>query len=226
MINRLHAWLHRPENGWDPVPAAYAADYGAMEWDQIDHHLLDELEMLVGGFIGKKILDLGGGPGQYTLAMAQRGGLVTWHDVSRNYLEMSRRKASELGLTNRITFSIGYLDDAPRMLSERFDFVFNRICWNYGFGDKSFAAVVYAMARPGGFAYVDTTHSTYKLDQLSRAARVRTWLNARTGIKIGHPMPPHGRLARLFMCHQMARLTIDYRSPWNDRIFFQKADAG
>jgi 2-polyprenyl-3-methyl-5-hydroxy-6-metoxy-1,4-benzoquinol methylase len=225
MINRLHAWLHRPESGWDPVPAAYAADYSAQEWDQIDHHLLDELEALVGGFTGKKILDLGGGPGQYTVAMAQRGGLVTWHDVSRTYLEMSRRKADEFGLANRITFSLGYLDHAPRLLSERFDFVFNRICWYYGLGDKSFSAVVYAMVKPGGFGYVDTMHSAFKREQLSRAARVRTWLNEKTGIKIGHPMPPHGRLARLFLYCPMARITIDYRASFNDRIFFQKADA-
>lgn len=223
MINLIHARFHRPEKGWDPIPPAYAANYSDGQWSSIDHGLLDELERLVGGFAGKTILDLGGGPGQYALAMVQRGGIVTWHDVSSTYMNMSRRKASEMGLAYKIRFSLGYLDEAPRLLGEQFDFVFNRICWYYGFADSSFADVIYAMVKPGGFAYVDTTHSGFQREQLSRAARVRTWLNDCTGLKIGHPMPPHGRLARLFVRRPMARITIDYRYPWNDRIFFQKA---
>ncbi len=187
--------------------------------------MLDALESQVGGFKGKSVLDLGGGPGHYSLAMAQRGGQVTWHDVSGTYLQISRGKAQELGLADRIRFSLGYLDEAPRLLGERFDLVFNRICWNYGFGDKSFAAVVYALVKPGGFGYVDTTHSGYKRQMLSAPARLRTWLNDRTGVKIGHPMPPHGRLAKLFLHHAVKRMTVDYRSPTNDKVLFEKPGA-
>jgi len=225
MINRLHSWLHRPDSGWDPVPAAYAAEYGAAVWQQVDERLLDELEALIGGFSGKCILDLGGGPGQYTIAMAKRGGRITWHDVSRNYLEMTRRKAKEFKVEERIAFSLGYLDDAPRLLSQRYDLVFNRICWNYGRGDHSFSNVVYTMVRPGGFGYVDTTHSGFKRDELTGTALLRTYLNEWSSIKIGHPMPPHGRLARLFMRRPLARLSVDYRSPWNDKILFQRPSA-
>lgn len=187
--------------------------------------MLDALESRIGGFKGKAILDLGGGPGHYSLAMAQRGGKVTWHDVSSTYLQISRRKAQELGLAEKIRFSLGYLDEAPRLLGERFDLVFNRICWYYGFGDKSFAAVVYALVKPGGFGYVDTTHSGYKREMLSTPARLRTWLNDLTGVKIGHPMPPHGRLAKLFLRHAVERMTVDYRSPTNDTVLFEKPGA-
>ncbi|HEU5295305.1 MAG TPA: class I SAM-dependent methyltransferase [Burkholderiaceae bacterium] len=224
MINFVNARLHRPERGWDPIPPSYAADYSNEQWSTIDHGLLDDLEKRVGGFAGKTILDLGGGPAHYALAMAQRGGIVTWHDVSSTYLELARRKADEFGLQYKVRFSLGYLDEAPQILSEQFDFVFNRICWNYGFADRSFAAVLYSMVKPGGFAYVDTTHSGFKRDQLPTLARMRTWLNDHTGIKIGHPLPPHGRLARLFLAFAVKRMTIDYRSPTNDRIFFEKAD--
>lgn len=209
--------------GWDPVPSAHAERYADQEWDRIDSGLLDELEARIGGFAGKTVLDLGGGPGQYALTIAGRGGLVTWHDVSRRYLQICRRKADELGLANRITFSLGYLDDAPRLLNMRFDLVFNRICWYYGFGDRSFAAVIYSLIKPGGFGYVDTTHSDYQREQLSASARLRTWLNDRTSLKIGHPYPPHGRLARLFLCRAIEQLHVDYRTPTSDRILFQKA---
>ena len=223
MINRLHARFHRPDRGWDPVPAAHAARYGVDEWSHIDHVLLDDLSERIGGFAGKSVLDLGGGPGQYTMAMAQRGARVTWHDVSRTYMDMSRHRAEALGLTDRVRFSLGYLDEAPQRLGERFDFVFNRICWNYGFGDRSFAAVVYGLVKTGGFGYVDTTHSGYQREQLSMTVRLRTWLNDYSAIKIGHPYPPRGRLARLFLRQRVERLSVDYSTPTNDRILFQKA---
>lgn len=205
------------------MPRDHATTYGAGEWSRLDHAMLDDLAQRVGGFAGKSVLDLGGGPGQYTVAIAQRGARVTWHDVSRTYLEMSRRQVEVAGLAQNVTFSLGYLDDAPRLLADPFDVVFNRICWNYGFGDASFAAVVYALVKPGGFGYVDTTHSAYQRHELSVSARLRTWLNDGTGIKIGHPYPPHGRLARLFLRHDVQHLQVDYRAPMNDRILFQKA---
>ena len=169
------------------------------------------------------MLDLGGGPGQYAVALAQRGARVTWHDVSRTYMDMSKHKAEALGLTDRIRFSLGYLDEAPQLLGESFDLVFNRICWYYGFGDRSFAAVIYGLVKPGGFGYIDTTHSGYQREQLSTSARLRTWLNDRSAIKIGHPYPPRGRLARLFLRHDLERLSVDYSTPTNDRILFRKA---
>jgi 2-polyprenyl-3-methyl-5-hydroxy-6-metoxy-1,4-benzoquinol methylase len=225
MINRIHASFHRPDRGWDPVPAAHATSYGAGAWSRIDQALLDDLGTRIGGFAGKSVLDLGGGPGQYTTAMAQRGARVTWHDVSRTYMDMSRGKAEALGLADRITFSLGYMDEAQRLLDDRFDLVFNRICWYYSFGDRSFAAVVYGLVKPGGFGYIDTTHSGYRREQLSKTVRLRTWLNDRTAIKIGHPYPPRGRLARLFLRHEVVHLAVDYRTPTNDRILFQKASA-
>ena len=72
MFNQLHAKFRRPENGWDPVPASHAASYGQNEWRAVNSDVLDELGHRIGGFEGKHVLDLGGGPGQFTVAMAQR----------------------------------------------------------------------------------------------------------------------------------------------------------
>jgi 2-polyprenyl-3-methyl-5-hydroxy-6-metoxy-1,4-benzoquinol methylase len=222
MLNKLHSKLHRPENGWDPVPSAHAVEYGAAVWQVVDPLMLDDIERWVGGFKGKRILDLGGGPGQYSVALAARGGKVTWHDVSTTYRKMAQEKAGHFGVSDSIEFSLGYMDEAPVLLTEPFDIVFNRICWNYGFGDLSFAKMVYGMVRPGGFAYIDTTHSGFMRDQMSVGARFRTWLNDLTTIKIGHPCPPRGRLARLFMKYPLSRYEVDYRLPFNDRIIFEK----
>jgi 2-polyprenyl-3-methyl-5-hydroxy-6-metoxy-1,4-benzoquinol methylase len=222
MINNLLARFYRPENSWDPISPEYASKYGANEWLKVNETLLDELENWIGGFQGKRILDLGGGPGQYSIAFAKRGATVTWHDVSRTYLNIARDKAIEFGVLDNIKFSLGYLDEAPLLLQEPFDLVFNRICWNYGFSDSSFADVVYRMVSPGGSGYVDVNNSEFQREQLSASPKFRTWLNSSFGIKIGHPYPPHGRLAHLFLSYPIRRLTIDYSNTNNDKILFQK----
>lgn len=42
------------------------------------------------------ILDIGGGPGRYSIALAQKGYAVTLVDISKSCLEYARRKAGEL----------------------------------------------------------------------------------------------------------------------------------
>lgn len=225
MINQLHAALHRPEKGWDPISPQYAAGYGDKEWRVVDEALLTYLETLIGGFKGKKILDLGSGPGQYAIAFAIRGADVTCHDISQNYLGIARQKAIEFGVSDRLHFSMGYLDEAPVKLGHQtYDLVFNRVCWYYGFSDRSFAQVVFNLVRPGGFAYVETPHSTFNRSALNASARFRMWLNRALWVKIGHPFPPHGRLARLFLGLPLAQMKIDYTVPHHDRIWFRKSD--
>jgi 2-polyprenyl-3-methyl-5-hydroxy-6-metoxy-1,4-benzoquinol methylase len=224
MINQMHAYFHRPESGWDPVSQEYAHKYGENEWRGINVALLDELEYWLGGLAGKRVLDLGGGPGQYSVAFAERGAIVTWHDISRAYQDIARRKAREHGV--EIRFSLGYLDEAVECLPEPFDLVFNRICWNYCFSDRTFADVLFGLVKPGGVGYIDTNHSGSRRDQISIPARFRTWVNDMFVIKIGHPFPPHGRLARLFLRKPVERLLVNYSSPMNDRLLFVKrADA-
>ncbi len=222
MINQLHALLHRPEKGWDPVPPEHAITYGEGEWQRVDEGLLDHLDHWTGGLYGKRVLDLGGGPGQYSAAFARRGAEVTWHDVSRHYRDIAQARIRALGLAERVRFSLGYLEEAPRLLTGNFDLVFNRICWYYGMSDAGFAGVVYRLIAPGGWAYVDTNHSSGRPDNLPLTVRLRTWLNDRFTIKIGHPYPPHGRVAHLFLRYPVARLLVDYRSAANDRILLQK----
>ncbi len=222
MINWLHSRFNRPENGYDPVPPDHVIRYGANEWSAVDEDLLNDLELWVGGFAGKKVLGLGGGPGQFSVALAKRGGEVTWFDVSRNYRDMAQRKANEYSVEGKIQFVLGYMDDAPAILNECYDFVFNRICFNYCRSDQSFAETIYKLVRNGGYAYVDTTHDQYKYETLSAQAKMRVWLNSKLGIKIGHPFPPHGRLAKLFLKFPVKKLMVDYSSPLNDRVRFEK----
>lgn len=221
MINHLHALFHRPERGWDPISAAYAAEYTEIQWSQgVRESLLDELERWVGGFSGKRILDLGGGPGQYSVAFAKRNANVTWHDVSLEYRKVAETKANNANV--HIEFSIGYMDAADKLHREPFDLVFSRVCWNYSFSDGSFADVFFNLIKPGGVGYVDAMNSGAGDPNASWSVQIRTWLNQQFAIKVGHPMPPHGRIAKLFMKKPISKILVDYSSPLNDRVTFVK----
>src|SRR5262245_15306759 len=84
-VNYLHSLLHRVEDGWDPIPSSYAASYAELAWHERSPKIVQDLESLLGGLAGKSVLDLGGGPGQYSILFAQHGADVTWHDISREY---------------------------------------------------------------------------------------------------------------------------------------------
>jgi 2-polyprenyl-3-methyl-5-hydroxy-6-metoxy-1,4-benzoquinol methylase len=221
MVNYLHSLFNRPERGWDPISPEYAAQYSEAEWKQgVNEVLLDELDRWVGGLEGRRVLDLGGGPGQYSVALARRKAIVTWHDISNTYREIAQKKAAEAGV--QISFGIGYMDDAAKLYKEPFDLVFSRICWYYCFRDRNFAKVFFKLLKPGGIGYVDTMHSGTWDSNASWPVRVRTWLNNRFGIKIGHPLPPHGRIAGLFMSQPIAKICVDYSLWTNDRVLFMK----
>jgi len=222
MINRIHGWLHRPENGWDPVPLEYARQYGAHEWSAgVQESLLDDLERRMGGFEGKEVLDLGGGPGHYSIAFARRGARVTWYDVSKNYRDFAQLKSVETNVA--LDFEIGYMDYAGQKLRRQFDLVFNRICWYYCMNDASFARVIYGLVKPGGWAFVDTNHSGFGHESAGLSNRARTGLNAVLGIKVGHPYPPSGRVERLMRRFPLAQIMTEH-TPRNDRVLFQKLE--
>jgi 2-polyprenyl-3-methyl-5-hydroxy-6-metoxy-1,4-benzoquinol methylase len=181
--------------------------------------LLDLLDDWVGGLAGKQVLDLGGGPGHYTLEFAKRGARVTWFDVSSRYQELARSKCAEAGV--RVEFAVGYLDEAASVLQRSYDLVFNRLCWYYSFNDATFARMVYGLCSAGGVIYVDTHHSQSRRAAGSVSIRLRTALNDLLGIKVGHPFPPKGRIPALFMRHPYRRMLVDYSSPDNERVLLQ-----
>lgn len=221
MINWLHSKLHRPEKGWDPVDPAWAQEYAAAEWQMVDHALLDKLDVQLGGLQGKRILDMGAGAGQYSVALAQRGADVTWHDISHTYQRIAQEKAATAKVN--LQWSLGYLEDTQALEPASFDLIFNRICWYYCQHDQTFAQQLCGLLAPGGLLYIHAPNSQFHGDKLSTAAQWRTWLNATTGFKIGHPMLPPRRIATLFADLPISKLEADYRDPRNDVIWVWKA---
>jgi len=73
------------------------------EWDRLDRHRTEFAVTMraLGDYLPKppaKILDVGGGPGRYAIALTQQGYEVTLCDISRKCLEFAETKAKEAGV--------------------------------------------------------------------------------------------------------------------------------
>ncbi|MDO5435067.1 MAG: class I SAM-dependent methyltransferase [Clostridia bacterium] len=71
---------------------------------------------------GDRILDIGGGPGHYSIAYARRGHDVTLLDLSSGNVRLAKRKASQY--KTRIDAQQGNALDLSRFPDESFDIVF------------------------------------------------------------------------------------------------------
>lgn len=207
-VNYLHSLFNRVERGWDPISREYAREYAEFATARVDVALIDHLDRELGGFRGKRVLDLGAGPGQYSALFAQRGAEVVWHDVSREYKAIAEARAQAMNVS--IHFSVGYLEGAEQFSGHPFDLVFCRVCWYYAQNDRKFSRLVYTLLKPGGTAYIEC--NTPAFSKPTGLRRLQYWLN-QLGWKIGHPMPPRGRIAKLMQRYQLASLRVDYSSP-------------
>jgi SAM-dependent methyltransferase len=217
MINSIFMKLRPVAKGFDPISSGGAEKYAAYEWANLNTRVIDDLEQRLGGLAGKRVLDLGAGPGQYAVEFARRGANVTWFDISRQYLAVAQGKAADLGTT--LDFGLGYMEEAKQYLDRPFDFVFNRICWFYCANDRKFARLIHGLIRPGGCAYIDNY-----LRDASGKFDPRYWLNAQIGLKIGHPAPPPGRLEKLFHAYRDLDLEMVVRTPRAERMFLTRRD--
>jgi 2-polyprenyl-3-methyl-5-hydroxy-6-metoxy-1,4-benzoquinol methylase len=215
-VNFLHKLLHRYEDGWDPISPEYANEYASLVPGGINMTLLDNLS---GGLAGKRVLDLGGGPGHYSVLLAKRGARVTWHDVSREYEKIARKHAEDCGVS--LDFSMGYLEEAAKFGDNPFDLVFCRVCWNYCRSDRSFSRLVYRLIKPGGIGYIECNNTAFANPR--GFLRLQYWLNRYVWWKIGHPLPPHGRIAKLMQKYPVTFMELDYNSDKSDIVTFVKS---
>lgn len=220
MLNRLHSLFHRPELGWDPISIAHADDYSQLQRaSDLAERQVDSVEKQIGTVRGKRVLDLGAGPGRQSVVFASRGAIVTWHDVSSAYLDVARAHASASRV--EMQFSLGYLEAAAKFLAQPFDLVFCSNCWCYSMDDRYFAGLIYALVGPGAAGYVRTpTIGAEGGVSLLRHACYRAYLSF--DWKIGHLYPPRGKVARLFDKFPLKRLSTDYSDPSCDEVLFVK----
>ena len=96
--------------GWDPERAAsFYDEYGESEWTRfedgrtpapsLDVHL-DRLRRFINA--GDRVLEVGAGPGRFTIELARLGAQVTVSDLSPRQLELNRERVAAEGLEEHI----------------------------------------------------------------------------------------------------------------------------
>jgi SAM-dependent methyltransferase len=96
--------------GWDPERAAsFYDEYGESEWTRfedgrtpapsLDVHL-DRLRRFVNA--GDRVLEVGAGPGRFTIELARLGAQVTVSDLSPGQLELNRERVAAEGLEEHV----------------------------------------------------------------------------------------------------------------------------
>jgi 2-polyprenyl-3-methyl-5-hydroxy-6-metoxy-1,4-benzoquinol methylase len=218
MINYLHGILHRPEGGWDPVPKEYAHSYGEKEWGIVNEREVEFLAERLGGLEGKRILDLGGGAGQYSISFAKRGAQVVWHDISGNYREIVLAKAAENGV--EVECSLGYMEAARKFEPASFDAIFCRLCWYYCREDRPFARLIHGLLKAGGIAYLNVP--VRSRSPRGAIAHLQASLYDGFGVKIGHPFPLPGRVPALLAALAPRAMEVDFSSGKNEKIVLTK----
>ena len=90
--------------------AAFFDDYGEQEWTRFDEgrtppqsvavHLTKLREFVN---VGDRVLDVGAGPGRFTIELARLGADIVVADISARQLELNRERVEEAGLESRIS---------------------------------------------------------------------------------------------------------------------------
>jgi 2-polyprenyl-3-methyl-5-hydroxy-6-metoxy-1,4-benzoquinol methylase len=219
VVNWLHSRFRDPARGWDPIPEQYAEEYGRNAVP--DPRIVSWFADTVGELRGRKVADVGSGPGHYSLEFARRGAAVTCVDISRNYLSMIETRMQREGLSAR--YALGYMDSINRITDGNFDALFSNVAWNYCMNDWSFARQLLRAVRPGGVIAIRETNETY-LPRQDSFRKAVYWLNDSLGWKIGHPLPPRGRIADAFRRAGPCDVSVDYSDTTVDLVTVRRAN--
>ena len=183
MINFLLSLIQNPQKGFDPVPAKHVDQYfeEAYNGKRFNEKITTKLKEFT-IFKGKKILDLGAGPGQYTKYFVDQGAETHYHDISKGYLQLFKEKFPDL----KFTSSLDYLDH----FQGKYDLIFNNVCFNYCMDDSKFVKKVAQGLHPNGIYFGVLGNENVFNKELSRNVfllKTQFLLNDILGIKIGHP---------------------------------------
>ncbi|GAA5316725.1 MAG: tRNA uridine 5-oxyacetic acid(34) methyltransferase CmoM [Candidatus Pelagadaptatus aseana] len=97
-----------------------------------------------------RILDAGGGQGQFSLSLAQQGHYLTLCDISENMLALARDNACELGLEDQINFHLGSIQSLACENSAGYDLVLCHAVLEWVSDPKVLLDALVSMMSPDG----------------------------------------------------------------------------
>jgi 2-polyprenyl-3-methyl-5-hydroxy-6-metoxy-1,4-benzoquinol methylase len=212
MFNILLSKFQNPKRGFDPISKQYAKRYFEDTYrlkGRIDKNLLALLKKIV-DIKGKRVVDLGAGPGQYTLLLAKEGAEVHYHDISHNFVKLAIEKADQEGYS--FTHTIDYIDH----VKGPYDIIFNRGAFNYCFDDKKFVDILHTQLNKGGIYFgilvnENQVFSTKKVPLFSKKTLlyIQFWLNDVLNIKLGHPFTSKQKIKKIFKASPFEILQLE-----------------
>ena len=215
--------------GWDPERAAsFYDEYGEQEWTRfedgrtpapsLDVHL-DRLRRFVGA--GDRVLEVGAGPGRFTIELARLGAQVSVSDLSPGQLELNRKRVAAEGLEEHVVErELADVLDLSRWDDASFDAT---VCFGGPLSyvvdraDEGIAELV-RVTRPGGHVLVSvmslvgtvTHYLPILLDLVRRDGVDKNEAIVRTGFLPDEP--DYGHLAmKLFRWSELEALLVAAR---------------
>jgi len=111
----------------------------------------------------------------------------------------------------------GYLDEIGSVTKRKYDALFVNICWYYCMNDFSFARALIDVLAPTGVIFVRETTEVFDTSP-SKKRKLAYWLNRHFRWKVGHVMPPRGRIEAAFLRLGTHEVSADYRDPITDIV--------
>jgi SAM-dependent methyltransferase len=112
-----------PDTSWEEVADWYRQVSGRKGPELATRMVYPEVLRFAGNVRGRRVLDLGCGPGALTRLLAYRGARATGVDASERMIELARRDAREAGVTPEPVFQVGDAGDRRTLPRGPFDLV-------------------------------------------------------------------------------------------------------
>jgi len=125
---------------------------GRLEFKRTLKYVLGALEA------DSKVLDLGGGPGRYAIALAERGHTLSLVDLSPKLIDEAKRRVAGAGMVDRVPdIAVGQAEDLSSFPKATFDAVlafgpFYHLIEQSGRLEA--ASEIMRVLRPGGLAFI------------------------------------------------------------------------
>ena len=124
--------------------------YGTLK-GQLRLKMLDyDLSPVVDGRSSLRVLDAGGGMGQFSSALAQLGHHVTLADISEEMLAAAQALYSEAKVMDRVQFVCSGLQALPAHVNEPFDLVLNHAVLEWLENPLEGISTLSSMVKPNG----------------------------------------------------------------------------
>ena len=102
MLTKFYYQIFRNKMfNWDPVVGDYQNRYSNKDrLKNISIQTFELLEEHMGSLDGKKVLDIGGGAGNYSFKFLEYGSEVVWTDISQNMMKIAQENFTDLSIKN------------------------------------------------------------------------------------------------------------------------------